>query len=246
MPRRPRPASRRPPAHVAQQSNVAKLSHTVPQVKQVDEASTSNEDFFEFEGDDGSISPGDGSEDEDDASETEIPDVDDARVAQWVDDEELEDGETESESGSSASEGEPQRDVRTNYSLNFRRAIYSLFSTYCTGRRSCRWYVCLQRPPSALSTFSHTALASLPFGTLRKAQKELARASAVDAPDADSESEEDESEVERATSRYHEKGKGKEVEEPSKLRKEIPKRPHKHAYVPHTILFLLNFSPIGR
>ena len=73
----------------------------------------------------------------------------------------------------------------------------------------------------------------------------MARASAVDAPDADSESEEDESEVEQATSRYHEKGKGKEVEEHSKLRKEIPKRPHKHAYVSHIILLLLHFSLMG-
>lgn len=76
---------------------------------------------------------------------------------------------------------------------------------------------------------SRVALASLPFGTLRKAQRELARASAMDASEEESESGDDE--VEESPSRYDVKAKGREVEESHKPRKEIPKRPHKHAYV---------------
>ena len=93
-------------------------------------------------------------------------------------------------------------------------------------------------------TFTYKALASLPFGALRKAQRELARASALGALDEDSESEEDDSEAEEVSSRYSAKGKGREVEEPPKPKKEIPKRPHKHAYG-HTYPYDIHCSLMG-
>lgn len=81
-------------------------------------------------------------------------------------------------------------------------------------------------------------LASLPLGTLRKAQRVLAQASAFEPSDDDSEEgdgedePEEESEPDQFTSRADPKGKGKEKEEgPKSIKAKIPKRSNKHAYV---------------
>lgn len=123
MPRRPRPASRRPPARAVQHPKLVK--HTTKsqlgrQARQTDEDSEASasvsgaEDLLESEGDEGSSSLGDSLEnDESSAAEAEIPDADGARVVQWVDDEEVEEGsEAESESESGASEEESPHTVR--------------------------------------------------------------------------------------------------------------------------------------
>ena len=124
MPRRPRPASRRPPAPTAQQASAAKRSLQLQPARKARQPSeeledpafasaSGSEDFFE-DGDKGSVLLGNVPEgDEDSASEDEVLDVDGARVAQWVDDDELDQAsEVESEAKSDASEEEPRHTVR--------------------------------------------------------------------------------------------------------------------------------------
>lgn len=118
MPRRPRPASRRPPARAAPHPQPVERAAKSQRARETEEDSTSSasgsEDLFESEGDEGSSSLGDSSDSEESiAAEAEVPDVDGARVVQWVDDEEVEEvSEAESESESGASEEEPQHTVR--------------------------------------------------------------------------------------------------------------------------------------
>lgn len=95
------------------------------QVRQTDEDSeasasaSGSEDFFESEGDEESVPPGDISQGDADSASEAVPDVDSARVAQWVDDEELEDSEAETESESSVCEEEPQHVVREEWQSIF-------------------------------------------------------------------------------------------------------------------------------
>ncbi|KZT72842.1 DUF947-domain-containing protein [Daedalea quercina L-15889] len=195
MPRRPRPAFRRPPANSGRQgfdkrhaAGNAK-SRGAPIVQQYNEQSGTSSSASGSEEED-STSVEYGSQNEMSREEADELDLDRGRVAQWVDDEELEDApgaESDPESGASEEEAEQSTHGAEN------------------------------------------ALASMSFGTLRTAQKELARASALDRSDEGADSSEDESEVEEVSSRYDGKGKEREMEKPSKPKKDIPKRPHKHA-----------------
>jgi len=170
----------------------------VRQAQQIDEdseseASTSasgSEGFHEQDEDEDDTSSEDGSDNEAVDEEPEEIDLDGARVAQWVDDEELEDAnEADSDPESSVSEEEAEESTQG----------------------------------------AQDALASLSFGTLRKAQRELARSSALDPEAEDSNGEDDVSDVEQVSLRYDVKGKAREVEEPRKSKKDIPKRSSKHA-----------------
>ncbi|KAI0932127.1 hypothetical protein AcV7_000684 [Taiwanofungus camphoratus] len=187
MPRRPRPASRRRPPNgtalsAPQDKAVTKQS---PNSKSNSGKSAHRHRIFEEEGQSGSHS--DFQDEEDDLDDV---DADAARVAQWVDDEEL-DGASEGDSDSddaSAAEG-----------------------------------------PSHLTA----DLALLPFGALRKAQRALTQASALSESEYQSDNQElsgdDDDETEQVPSKYDLKGKGKEIEDAKKPRKDIPKRTSKHA-----------------
>ncbi|TBU63874.1 hypothetical protein BD310DRAFT_841291 [Dichomitus squalens] len=208
MPRRPRPASRRTSQRAATSS--VKAAHTATRAKpargsrskanHTQEESESDESAVAGSSSDGFFEEGasglgtSGPEDEEDdlgGGESYVGEFDDAepdapRVAQWVDDEEL-DEEDVLEEASESSEDEE-------------------------------------------GTKSHlqASLRSLSFGALRKAQKALAKVSAV----ADSEEEErsavseTEAESDGPVVRFD---KGKEKEENIRPKKVVPKRKHKHA-----------------
>ncbi|KAI0724625.1 hypothetical protein C8T65DRAFT_704438 [Cerioporus squamosus] len=193
MPRRPRPASRLILKHgessmkpkPAAGSSHAKTATTKGRVQLQEDDIESNASVSgsggskgssEKHGMDGDSSGSEVGEDELDAdAEPDAP-----RVAQWVDEEELDNLSDEEESTT-------EEDV-DNSRLE-------------------------------------ADLQSLPFGALRKAHQALAKAQAV----SDSE-EEDESEPEEETSApIARPEKGKEREEPTREKKVIPKRKHKHA-----------------
>ncbi|KZT02652.1 uncharacterized protein LAESUDRAFT_729892 [Laetiporus sulphureus 93-53] len=200
MPRRPRPAHRRPPKRAILHEETSKLKqdltrgasrrHDPTSPHERDEESEAESSTFEqsAEGVEAVAGPAlDGSDDDDEGHEEQLLediDIDAARVAQWVDEEELDemDGdESESEPSSAEEEG---ADLEND-------------------------------------------LASLPFGALRNAQKALARARAMS--ESDEEEEIADSEPELIASGSDVKGKGREVDAPPKPKPEIPKRNNKHA-----------------
>ncbi|KAF9822135.1 hypothetical protein IEO21_00129 [Rhodonia placenta] len=200
MPRRPRPATRRPPpqAVLAAPAAPALTSPTAARQKQSqheqprdpaasDPEIESENDALESDEEEKAASGSSSSNSSHGSDEIEDVDVDAPRVAQYVDEEDLDGLDTESEPELSSEEEEPLHLVRE---LPY--------------------------------------LASLPFGALWNAQKTLSRATAF----SDSEDEETEDEVsgpEQDTSRSDAKGKGKEIEDGRKPKKEIPKRKNKHS-----------------
>lgn len=247
MPRRPRPATRRPPpqAVLAAPAAPALTSPTAARQKQSqheqprdpaasDPEIESENDALESDEEEKAASGSSSSNSSHGSDEIEDVDVDAPRVAQYVDEEDLDGLDTESEPELSSEEEEPLHLVRELpcYSEHM-SDILGLF------RLAHNRMVCTMA--LHFSTFpDHPLLdlASLPFGALWNAQKTLSRATAF----SDSEDEETEDEVsgpEQDTSRSDAKGKGKEIEDGRKPKKEIPKRKNKHSFV----FRLINCSP---
>ncbi|OSD03137.1 DUF947-domain-containing protein [Trametes coccinea BRFM310] len=205
MPRRPRPATRRVPSHIAAAASKSSVTAASAHGKSVSRK-PSRKHFEEEEVSD-SESSGSGSQhsesspEESDASQSgsensaeEFEEMDaepDApRVAQWVDEEEL-DALSDEASNSESDEEEEGEEVDH------------------------------KRLEESLKT--------LPFGALRKAQKALAKVESDDESDEGGSSDyEPESEAESMSTSGARSDKGKGREEP-RPKKEIPKRKNKHA-----------------
>ncbi|KAH9950390.1 hypothetical protein B0H21DRAFT_723245 [Amylocystis lapponica] len=181
MPRRPRPASRRPPHH-ALASKPPSTKTSLSSVSQANRAPSGRiQRVQEVDSDAASSSSSQGNEEDEPQSE----------------------GSSSSSSGRHWGESEED-------SMSDSNADAEEPSIWCAT-------VSLQDD-----------LASLPFGALRKAQRQLAQASALDHTDGEESSNEDDAEPEPVVSYHDAKGKGKE-KEISKPKSEIPKRKHKHA-----------------
>ncbi|KAI9069293.1 DUF947-domain-containing protein [Trametes sanguinea] len=204
MPRRPRPAARKVPSHIADAASKSTVSASSAHGKSVSRKPSRK--HFEAEEDSESEGSGFGSQDvgssqeESEGSQSgsdgggDYEDMDaepDApRVAQWVDEEELDALSDEA----SESESEEEEDGEE---VDHKRL--------------------------------EASLKALPFGALRKAQKALAKAEDEDESDQGGSSEyASESEAESVSTSRARSDKGKGREEPRK-KKEIPKRKNKHA-----------------
>ncbi|KAL6309916.1 hypothetical protein BKA93DRAFT_889522 [Sparassis latifolia] len=204
MPRRPRPATRRPPhsahtlhttgKHVStsnvetpllQRSNELGRTPNTPDYASSGSQSPSDDESDEYDSDVSAGSAGD----EDDAQDLSDVDPNAPRVSQWVDDEDLDNRfQDESEDEESSEE-----DGETAH----------------------------------LTKSQQSDISSLPFGALRKAQRSLAQAATVEA--SEEEDSGDDSEPEQGPSHFDFKSKGKEVDKPVHLKYDIPKRRNKHA-----------------
>ncbi|KAI0756921.1 hypothetical protein C8Q80DRAFT_65573 [Daedaleopsis nitida] len=201
MPRRPRPASRRPPQYAGSPVKAKPATKAAPvktasatrtnRKHPVSQENSESETTASHSDSEGSFEEGEGSSDagssgseagEDDLNADAEPDV--ARVAQWVDEDDLDVGSEEEEESSDEEEGDGAR--------------------------------------------LEADLHSLSFGALRKAQKALAKAHAVNDSDYEDASEGSEPEG-QPTSRPGRADKGTEREESSREKREVPKRKHKHA-----------------
>ena len=145
-------------------------------------------------------------------SEDEFDDIDDAepdapRVAQWVDEEELDEI-----SADDTDDEIPEDDLGE-----------------VDDARLVRFECVLLHDSPTYSTFQEADLHSLSFGALRKAHKtlSLARAETDSEEDDDSDGSEPDEETFSAPTSWLDKGKAKE--DPKRQKKDIPKRKNKHA-----------------
>ncbi|GJE86175.1 DUF947 domain-containing protein [Phanerochaete sordida] len=200
MPRRPRPATRKPPTHGAGASRAPGTSYKPhgkpqnaveprPRARAAEPDTGSEPDSDPADDDDGQDDIDDESEAsfaEDDEEEDDV-DIDAPRVAQYVDEEDLEEADDESDD----EESEPEEG------------------------------------PSNLKNLRND-LSSLPLGALRKAQQALTRARVYDEDDSEDEDGSGEEPEEYPVSEPEEEAshptKGKEKE-----KKELAKRKNKHA-----------------
>lgn len=246
MPRRPRPALRGRPKEEGPVVNVAssskaKLSLAKIASKRNMEAVDSEPDLDEEEREDNDSDEGPSSEsDEEDSdlpgnlAEDEESDVnmDAPRVAQWVDEEDLERAEAVSGDASHKNAVDPEDIVRFYYlPLRYERfVIYCFPPTHRKPSKIVRQITTWRRCASHYTPLPD--LASLPLGALRRAQRALARAQAEENP---SDSEEDESsESESGPEQVSVKGKGSrpnahKPEWSNKPRTDISKRSNKNA-----------------
>jgi len=239
MPRRPQPAPREKPGKGEFSGNVAsssKVKLPLPKVgperklKAVDSESESDEEDEESntDSDEGDSEEGDsdggslGGESGDDGEESDV-DVDAPRVSQWVDDEDLE--ELEVPVGD-ASHGKVEDIVRVMPVSPKSRWFIVCYRRRCKTVRE----LTISAGNCPLSCLT-TDLASLPLGTLRRAQRALARAQAEENPsDSEDESSESGSEPEEVSARGNGgKPNAHKPEWSNKPRTDIAKRGNKNA-----------------
>jgi len=163
----------------------------------------------------------------DDVSDDES-DVDAPRVVQWVDEDELEYEDSDDDEEPEASKAGPSSLVRAC------QACFLPLGSNIPNRYHCKT-VCTLDPLSTNTQLSMcTDLSNLPMGALRKAQRALKQAQAVEDSDTEDTGSDAESAVEETSSQW---GKQKLPEE-SSSRPSTNKRANKHAYAHSPISYL--------
>jgi len=245
MPRRPRPASREKPGKENSAVNTAsssKVQLPLPKVtlKQKLKAVDSEPELSEVEWDDdemlnsdeneeGNSDDGSSADSDEDGEESDV-DVDAPRVAQWVDEEDLEEPEIPPGDASHGEAANAEDIVRVvHVPPKFEWFIF-YFALY---RMPYKIVSRLTMPAEDYPlSYPPTDLASLPLGALRRAQRALARAQAEENPSNSEEEEgsESESEPEEVPAKGKEsKPNAHKPEWSNKPRTDIAKRANKNA-----------------
>jgi len=243
MPRRPRPASREKPGKENFVANAASSSkdqlplptskrklqavESEPELGEVewgDDEIPSSDENEEGDSDDGSSPDPDGDEGESDV------DVDAPRVAQWVDEDDLEEPEILPRDASHGKAVNAEDIVRVVYVYPKFGWFIVCFALYRIPYKIVSW---LTTPVEDYpSSHPPTDLASLPLGALRRAQRALARAQAEENPSDSEEEEGSEPESEPEEVLANNKGSKPNAHKPewsNKPRTDIAKRANKNA-----------------